>query len=77
MKTGSRNKAKIAIANCMARAIYCILAGEDIYYRELGSQRVHNEEKQIKNLINRLKSLGVQVNHHTEEKIEAKVLVSA
>ncbi len=77
MKTGSRNKAKVAIANRMARAIYCILSGENICYKELGSNRVINEEKKIKNLINQLKSLGVQVNHHTEEKIEARILVSA
>ncbi len=42
MKTGSRNKAKVAIANRMARAIYCILSGENVCYKELSSNRVIN-----------------------------------
>ena len=77
MRTGSRNKAKVAIANRMARAIYCILAGEEIRYKELGTARVVDEGKKIKNLINQLKSMGVEVNHYTKEKIEAVVKVSA
>jgi hypothetical protein len=77
LRTGSKNKAKVAIANRMARAIYCILAGSEIRYKELGSQHVVDEQKQIKNLVNRLKSLGVEVNLHTHEVIDAKIRVSA
>ncbi len=77
MKTGSSNKAKVAIANRMARGIFYILSNKDVRYRELGTVRVIDEEKKIKNLINQLKSLGVEVNHYTKEKIEAVTKISA
>ncbi len=77
MKTGSSNKAKVAIAKRMARGIFYILSNKDVRYRELGTVRVIDEEKKIKNLINQLKSLGVEVNHYTKEKIEAVTKISA
>ena len=77
MKTGPANKAKVAIANRMAMAIYCILSKNNVRYHEMGTARVVDEGKKIKNLINQLKSLGVEVNHCTKEKIEAVVKVSA
>ncbi len=61
----------------MARAIYCILARREICYKELGSRHVIDEEKQIKNLVTKLRSLGVEVNMHTHEKVEAKVRISS
>ena len=60
----------------MARAIYVILKNRDICYQELGSRHVIDEEKQIKNLVTRLRSLGVEVNMHTHEKVEAKIRIS-
>lgn len=59
----------------MARVIYTILAQKDVCYQELGSRRVVDEEKQIKNLVSKLKSLGVEVNMHTHEKLELKVRI--
>jgi isocitrate dehydrogenase len=65
-KLGSANKAKIAIANRIARVIYRILAGDQ--YRDIGYKRGDPHEAKIKMLVNQLKALGVnvfQTNHQT------------
>ncbi len=66
-KLGSANKAKVAIANRLARSIYKILGGEN--YRELGYCRAIDHEDKIKVLINQLKALGVNIRHERHEKI--------
>ena len=76
MRLGSRNKAKVAIANTIARTIYCILMDKGKAtnrYKELGATRVYNQKQQIKNYLGKLKGLGVEINYHEETKIfEAK-----
>jgi hypothetical protein len=67
MKTGFSNKAKIAIANRLARAIYMILGGDQ--YRELGYMRADPHEQKIKKLINQLKALGVDIKHVNHQMI--------
>ena len=60
-RLGSRNKAKVAIANRLARAIYKVLGGED--YKELGYSRANSNEAKAKNLLNQLKNLGLKVRY--------------
>lgn len=64
---GSANKAKVAIANRIARAIYKILAGDK--YKELGYMRGDPKEHKIKLLIKQLKNLGVDVHHQNHQLI--------
>ena len=59
-RLGSANKAKVAIANRIARAIYKIIAGDK--YKELGYMRGDPKEHKIKLLIKQLKNLGVEDN---------------
>ena len=66
-KLGSANKAKVAIANRLARAIYKILAGDK--YKEIGYGRAKEHEDKIHILINQLKALGVNIRHEGHEKI--------
>ena len=69
LKTGSRNKAKVAIANRLARAIYHIIKSTDIRYKDIGPQRVNSEEAQINNLIRQLKKKGLEVDYQVTKKI--------
>jgi transposase len=64
---GSANKAKVAIANRIARVIYKLIAGDK--YKELGYMRGDPKEHKIKLLIKQLKNLGVEVNHHNHQLI--------
>lgn len=75
-KLGSANKAKVAIANRIARTVYKVLAGDR--YRELGYGRAIEHEVKIKTLINQLKALGVDIRHEKHEKIVSikKVTIS-
>ncbi len=57
----------MAIANCIARVIYKIIAGDK--YKEIGYRRAIPHEDKIKILINQLKALGVQIRHEDHEKI--------
>ena len=66
-RLGSANKAKVAIANRLARTIYKILAGDK--YKEIGYQRGDPHEKKIKVLINQLRALGVDIHHHNHQLI--------
>lgn len=67
MKLGSANKAKVAIANRIARAVYKVLAGDR--YKEIGYARAIDHESKIKSLVNQLKALGVHIRHEGHEKI--------
>jgi hypothetical protein len=66
-KLGSANKAKVAIANRLARCIYKIIAGDT--YKEIGYGRAKDHEDKISKLINQLKALGVDIRHEGHEKI--------
>ena len=74
-KLGSANKAKVAIANRIARAIYKILCGEK--YKELGYMRGDPHEAKIRKHVAALKALGANVFHHNHQMIvsEKRVVV--
>jgi hypothetical protein len=60
-RLGSANKAKVAIANRITRAIYLILGGQK--YRELGYMRGDPHEQKVQKLVNQLRALGVNIKH--------------
>lgn len=66
-RLGSANKAKVAIANRLARCIYKVLAGKK--YREIGYARAQEHEDKIRILVNQLKALGVNIRHEKHETI--------
>jgi transposase len=66
-RLGSANKAKVAIANRLARAIFKILGGEN--YKDLGYMRGNPDEEKIKGLVMQLKNLGVNIKHLNHELI--------
>lgn len=61
-RLGSKNKAKVAIANKLARVIYKVLAGDE--YKDLGYMRGDPKEQKIAKLVSQLRALGVEV--HTQ-----------
>jgi transposase len=69
LKTGSRNKAKVAIANRLARAIYHIIAKPGQKFRDIGPQRVNSQARQIQSLIRKLREEGVSVDFELTQKI--------
>lgn len=65
----------MAIANRIARAVYHIIK-DGCEFKDIGAVRVETKDQQIKRTINKLKSLGVDVNfHYHQMMIEAKKLV--
>jgi hypothetical protein len=66
-RLGSANKAKVAIANRIARAIYKILAGDR--YKEIGYMRGDPHEQKVRSLISQLKAMGVHIMHHNHQMI--------
>jgi hypothetical protein len=66
-RLGSANKAKVAIANRLARTIYLILGGER--YREIGYMRGDPHEIKVKRLVHQLKALGVNIKHISHQMI--------
>ena len=66
-RLGSANKAKVAIANRLARAIFKVLGGET--YKDLGYMRGDPVEKQIEVYIRKLRSLGVNIRHENHQTI--------
>jgi hypothetical protein len=66
-RLGSANKAKIAIANRLARVIYKILGGDS--YKDLGYMRGNPNEDKIKTLVRQLQNLGVNIQHKNHELI--------
>lgn len=64
------NKAKVAIANRLARAIYKVLGGQP--YKDLGYMRGDPVEKQIELYVRKLKSLGVDIHHERHQMIVSK-----
>jgi len=69
-RLGSKNKAKVAIANKIARVVYKVLAGDQ--YKDLGYMRGDPREERIKKLLFELKSLGVEIQNHTHQNIYSK-----
>jgi hypothetical protein len=58
-RTGSANRAKVAIANRIARTIYKVLGGAN--YKDIGYMRGDPVEKQVEILVRKLKALGVDI----------------
>lgn len=58
-RLGSANKAKVCIANRLARSIYFVLGGKS--YKDIGYMRGDPREKQIETLVRKLKALGVVI----------------
>ena len=69
MRTGSRNKAKVAIANRIARALFIMLSNPSIKWRDIGPQRANTEEQQIRDLVRKLEKRGVKVDYHVKKKL--------
>ena len=61
MRLGSANKAKIAIANRLARAIYKILSGDN--YKERGYKKGDPREIRVRRLVEQLRAEGVNIFH--------------
>ena len=71
-RLGARNKAKVAIANRIARSVYKVLGGES--YRELGYARANSSEAKTKNLLNQLKNLGLKIRYVGNEVIVSETM---
>jgi hypothetical protein len=69
-RLGSANKAKVAIANRLARVTYKILAGDK--YQDIGYKRGDPHEQKVRVLINQLRALGVNIFHHDHQTIVSK-----
>lgn len=70
-RLGSANKAKVAIANRLARAIYKILGGAP--FKDIGYMRGDPHEEQVRRLVAQLKNLGVDIRHHNHQMIVESV----
>lgn len=70
-RLGSANKAKVAIANRLARAIYKILGGAP--FKDIGYMRGDPHENQVRRLVAQLKNLGVDIKHHNHQLIVSSV----
>ncbi len=58
---GSANKAKVAIANRLARVIFKVLGGAP--FKDQGYMRGDPAAEQIRRLVAKLKVLGVDIKH--------------
>lgn len=57
----------MGIANRLARAVYKVMGGAT--YKDLGYKRGDPAEKQIEQLVRKLKSLGVDIRHENHQMI--------
>lgn len=64
---GSANKAKVAIANRLARTIYKVLGGAE--FKDIGYKRGDPHEDQVRRLVAQLKNLGVDIKHQNHQMI--------
>lgn len=65
-RLGSANKAKVAIANRIARVVYKVLGGSS--YKDLGYARgAERDERKIKNLLSQLRNMGLSVRKNDLE----------
>lgn len=69
-RLGSKNKAKVAIANKLARVVYKILAGAT--YKDIGYLRGDPREQKIQHYLKSLRALGVNISYHNHQIIESK-----
>lgn len=60
-KLGSYNKATVAIANRIARAIYFIIKEADTHFVDLGAERGDTRIAKASRLAKKLKSMGFDV----------------
>lgn len=60
-KLGSYNKATVAIANRLARAIYFIIKEADTHFNEIGAERADSRLAKASRLAKKLKSMGFDV----------------
>ena len=76
-RLGSSNKAKVAIANRLARSIFFVLGGKS--YKDLGYVRGDPRDERIEKLVRKLRALGVDINHQNHQMIYSvrKVSVEA
>ena len=74
-RLGSANKAKVAIANKLARVVYKVIRGDK--YRDIGYMRGDPQEQKIKSLVQQLRTMGVNIYHVNHQLItsERKLLV--
>lgn len=74
---GSANKAKVAIANRLARSIFFVLGGKS--YKDIGYMRGDPREAQIEKQVKKLRALGVDIHHERHQMIYSikKVSVEA
>jgi len=52
--------------------IYHLIKEPGLCYKDLGALRADDKDLQIRRALSKLKSLGVEVNYHTHQKIVAK-----
>lgn len=60
----------MAIANRLARSVFKVLAGDK--YKEIGYMRGDPHERKVRELVNKLKALGVDIRHHNHQMIVSK-----
>ena len=60
----------MAVANRIARVSFLILGKQVAKFKDLGSERVTDKNRQIKNAIKKLESLGMIVQKIDHQKIE-------
>lgn len=70
-RLGSANKAKVAIANRLARTIYKVLGGKP--FKDIGYMRGDPHEQQVRRLVAQLKNLGVDIQHVNHQLIVSSV----
>lgn len=72
-RLGSAGKAKMAIANRVARSVFKVLAGE--VYREIGYMRAESDIKKINTLVAKLRLLGADVKVESHQYVVKKTTV--
>lgn len=75
-RLGSANKAKVAVANRLARSVYKVLGGRP--YKELGyargAGRSRRDERRVKNLFSQLRNMGFTVQKNVSEVIVSETI---
>ncbi|MCB9026360.1 MAG: hypothetical protein H6625_08590 [Bdellovibrionaceae bacterium] len=70
-RLGSKNKAKVTIANRLARTIYKVLGGAP--FKDICYMRGDPHESQVKRLVAQLKNLGVDIKYNNHQRIVSSV----
>ncbi len=60
----------MALANRIARSIYKVMAGDK--YKEIGYMRGDPHEAKVRELVSKLKALGVNIKHENHQMIVSK-----